>query len=98
MSADAGSARRVLFRSRSHHRGDVVEVEARQPVEPRVRARLADIDDDERLVTAIGKELMADGVGVESGHRSGGETRGPDAEDEVADLECGVETDRKSGV
>ena len=42
-------------------------------------------------MAAVGEELLAHAVGIEAAHRSGSQPCGPDTDDEVADLQRGVE-------
>lgn len=75
-------------------RDDLVLLQPRAAREPGVLARLADVDHDEGLVAGLGVELGVDGVGVEAGHRAGHQARRAHADDEVADLQAGVQGGR----
>src|SRR6187200_421196 len=70
---------------------DLVLLQARQAVVPRVLARLADVHQQEGLQRAAREEVVIERVGVEATHRAGDEAGGADAEEEVADLQRGVE-------
>src|SRR5436305_1055535 len=65
---------------------DLVEVEAWQTVEPRVLAGLAHVHHNEGLPRLVTEELRVDPRCVESGHRTGGEPRRANTDDEVSDL------------
>src|SRR5690349_12078682 len=78
-------------RSASEGLDDLVELQPRQPVEPRVLPRLADVHHDERAPLLVREELVVDALGVEAGHRAGGQAGGADADDEVADLQQRVQ-------
>src|SRR5215207_7282038 len=69
----------------------LVEVEARQSWAERRVGGMADVHHEQRLVTAVRKKLSGDPIGIEPAHRTGHQARGADADQEVADLERGVE-------
>jgi len=62
-------------------------------VEPRCVA-IADIDQDIRLVAAVGKELRVDLGAVETSHRAGVEAERAQGQDEIAGLQSAVLTRR----
>src|SRR5215213_4912930 len=70
---------------------DLVVAEPGQPLEPGVLGRPTQVDHEHRAPAGAGEEVAVDAVGVEAAHRSGGEPRGADAEQEVAGLEGCVE-------
>src|SRR4051812_26061266 len=73
---------------------DLVLLEPRQPGVPRVLAGRADVDDQKGLQVGAREQVVVDALGVEAAHRTGGQADGADAEQEVADLEGGVEARR----
>ena len=58
---------------------------------PGAGSRAADVEHEQRAQPAVGEELAVDAGGVEAGHRPGGEAGRADADDEVTDLQGGVE-------
>lgn len=70
--------------------GGDLRVQARQPREPRVLARGADVDHHEGALAGAGIEVLVDAGGVEPAHGSGVQAHGADSHDEVAGLQPGV--------
>src|SRR5829696_5283985 len=69
----------------------LVEVEARQSWAERRVGGMADVHHEQRLVTAVRKKFSGDPIGIEPAHRTRHQARGADADQEIADLERGVE-------
>src|SRR5664279_4913214 len=70
---------------------DLEMVKPRQAVVPGMLARVADVDDQDRLPAAVGEEVGVQTPCVEAGHRARRQAVRPHGQDEVAGLHRAAE-------